>query len=143
MADEYSNDGEQETRLSVEDLRALRQAKKERDELSTQIEAQKRELAFARAKIDLDDPRARYFVKGYEGELTPEAIRAEAEAAGFFNDVRVDTSHEVAGQHRIANASAGGNTTPPDLTQRIKEASSQEEVMAIMIEAGYPTSWSN
>lgn len=141
---DYDDDGNeiQETRLSVEDLRALRAASKERDTLSAQIAAQNRELAFARAKIDMDDPRTKYFIKGYDGDLTPEAIRAQAEADGFFKDVRVDTSHEVAGQTRIANASAGGNTNPPDLTSRIQQASSQEEIMAIMIEAGYPTSWS-
>jgi hypothetical protein len=142
MADDYDDD--QETRLSVEDLRALRQAKKERDDLAAQINAQNRELAFARAKIDMDDPRTKYFIKGYDGELTPEAIRAQAEADGFFNQQkRADTSHEVAGQQRIANAAAGGTTNGPDLHEKIKNAQSQEEVMAIMIEAGYPTSWNS
>ena len=144
MADEYDdNDDPQEARLSVEDLRALRQAKKERDELVTKFDAQNRELAFAKAKIDMDDPRTKYFVKGYDGELTPEAIRAQAEADGFFREEsRQNNSQEDAGQQRIANASAGGSSSGPDLTQKLREAGSQEEVMAIMIEAGYPTSWS-
>ena len=41
-----------------------------------------RQDTFRSAGIDLNDPRAKYFVKGYEGELDAEAIRIEAEAAG-------------------------------------------------------------
>lgn len=42
-----------------------------------------RENAFLKAGIDTDDARMRYFVEGYKGELTKEAIVAEATAAGF------------------------------------------------------------
>ena len=31
----------------------------------------KRELAFTKAGIPLEDPRIDYFVKGYDGELDP------------------------------------------------------------------------
>ena len=144
MPDEYEEtDDGQQTQLSVDDLRNLRRAAKERDDLTAQVNAQNRELAFARAKIDMDDPKLKYFVKGYEGELTPEAIRAQAEADGFFQTPQV--SHQDAGgQQRMAQASAGGGQkTQLELSDRIANASSQEEVMAIMIEAGYPTSWSN
>ena len=41
--------------------------------------------AFRSAGLDPDDTKVSYFVKGYEGELTPEAIAAEATAAGFLN----------------------------------------------------------
>ena len=44
-----------------------------------------RQDTFRSAGIDLTDPRVKYFVKGYEGELDVDAIRMEAEAAGFLN----------------------------------------------------------
>jgi len=145
MPDEYDEGNDGQAQLSVEDLRNLRSAAKERDTLSAQIASQNRELAFARAKIDMDDPKLKYFIKGYEGELTPEAIRAQAEADGFFKQESPRQGHQDMTSHqRIASASSGaGETATPDLAQRIAEAGSQEEVMAIMIEAGYPTSWSN
>lgn len=43
-----------------------------------------RENAFLKAGIDTDDPRMRYFVEGYQGDLTKEAIVAEATTAGFI-----------------------------------------------------------
>jgi hypothetical protein len=45
--------------------------------------AAERKLAFAEAGVPLNDPRSKYFVKGYEGELTAEAIQAEAAAFGL------------------------------------------------------------
>lgn len=140
---DYDDNDDGQTQLSVEDLRNLRNAAKERDTLSAQVDAQNRELAFARAKIDIDDPKLKYFVKGYEGDLTPEAIRAQAEADGFFQKPQVvDNRQDMAGQQRIANASSGaGETAIPDLAAKLRDAGSQEEVMALMIEAGYPTSW--
>jgi hypothetical protein len=44
-----------------------------------------RRIAFLEAGINpTADPKLNYFVAGYKGDLTPEAIRAEAEAAGFL-----------------------------------------------------------
>lgn len=43
-----------------------------------------RENAFLKAGIDTDDARMRYFVDGYKGELTKDAIVAEATTAGFL-----------------------------------------------------------
>lgn len=142
MADEYDDDDEQGARLTIEDLRALRKAAKERDQLAAQLAAHERDLAFARAKLDMDDPKVKYFVKGYEGEMTPEAIRAQAEADGFFRDVQV-TNGEQQSQQRIVNASSGAGETPPtDLQDLIRNAESADEVMKIMTQAGYPTTWS-
>ena len=45
--------------------------------------ALERRIAFAEAGVPLSDPRAKYFVKGYEGELTAEAIQAEAATFGL------------------------------------------------------------
>lgn len=130
-------------RLSVNDLRALRKASRERDDLNSQLAAQNRELAFAKAKLDLDDPKLKYFIKGYEGELTPEAIRAQAEADGFFHTPQQPRNNEEVGaQERMTRASSGATETPNvKLEDMIRQASSPDEVMKLMVQAGYPTTW--
>ena len=60
-------------RLPKADLQQLRaKARKAEDA--------ERRLAFAEAGIPLGDKRASYFVKGYDGELNPDAIKADWEA---------------------------------------------------------------
>lgn len=141
------DDDVQVAQIPAHDLRNLRKAAKERDDMAAKLSARDRELAFAKAKLDLEDPRIRYFIKGYDGELSSEAIRAQAEEDGFLSamaDQKPDTSGEVRAQGRIANASAGaGQTKEPDLVEQIRNAQSQEEVMALMTQAGYPTSWTS
>lgn len=62
----------------------LRRAKKAKEKAERELAQLRRERAFAKAGIDPDDPRTAYFVKGYDGDITPEAIRAEAIQAGFI-----------------------------------------------------------
>lgn len=64
--------------------RDLEQRANKSTELQQQLDAANRELAFAKAGIPLaqdpanPNPLLTYFVTGYSGEMTPEAIRAEA-----------------------------------------------------------------
>lgn len=141
MADEYDDD-EYEEQQPNSDIRKLRQKAKEYDALQSQLAAKDRELAFARARLDLDDPKMGYFVRGYDGELTTEAIRQKAAEDGFIpRDTNPDSQKELKTQQRIANASSGASETPPvDLQDLIRQASSPEEVMRLMDQAGFPTS---
>lgn len=92
--DDGSADGDGETY----DVRQLRQHTRELErqlkELKPLADAGKeaatlrRELAFRDAGIDPKQPGASYFMKGYDGELTAEAILAEAKAAGFVRDAQ-------------------------------------------------------
>jgi hypothetical protein len=143
MADEYEEEG-QESEEGNQDIRNLRKAAKERDGLAAQVAAQGRELAFAKAKLDLDDPKLKYFMKGYEGEMTSEAIRAQAEADGFIapSEKTQQAAAEGNAQQRIAGASSGAADTPsPDFHQLVSEANSVEEVMKLAIQQGMHTSW--
>ncbi len=148
MSDEYNEefDDEQDdgpVSLNRSDLRNLRKAAKERSDLAARLAAQERELAFAKAKLDLDDPKIEYFVKGYDGDLTPDAIRAKAEEAGFLAAQKQQPpADEVTAQRRIANASSGATETPdPNLAELIGQAQTQEEVMKLITQAGLPTTW--
>lgn len=138
------------TQITVKDLKNLRQAFKERNDLATKTSQYERELAFAKAKLDLEDPKIGYFMKGYDGDLTPDAIRERAEADGFLtppptNQNQSDNRGDMQAQQRIARASAGaGETSLPDLAELIAQANSPEEVMKLVQSAGdIPTSWDN
>jgi hypothetical protein len=61
-----------------------------------EAEALKRELAFAKAGIDTDSKAGKMLLKSYEGELTPEAIKAEAEEIGLFKPQTAVASTETA-----------------------------------------------
>lgn len=124
------------------DIKNLRRAAKERDDLQKQLADRDRELAFAKAKLDLDDPKLRYFIKGYEGELTPDAIRTQAQADGFLPAPPPPDQSEMNAHQRVQHASSGaGDAPPPDLNDQIRQAQSQEEVMELVMKNNLPTSW--
>jgi hypothetical protein len=134
---------DQKVAITAKDLRALREIAKAHQELQQTAAAAQRELAFAKAKIDLADPKMSYFVKGYEGELDPEKIREAAREAGFLAPEQTGVSREESAGHKtLSNASAGaGDAADQDLLAAINAAKSPEEVMRIMVAAGSQTSW--
>lgn len=86
------------------EIKALRRAAEEGKKA-------KREAAFLRAGIDPDDTRMSYFVKGYDGELDPSAIKQAAIEAGFLSEQapQQDAAAQQAqqGQQRIMQAAEG------------------------------------
>jgi hypothetical protein len=88
----------------------------------------KRELAFYKAGLPMDDPRLAYFVKGYDGAYDPDAIRKAAQDAGFISPSEQDTAREeeVAQHQQLAQASAGassaGKLTHADILNLARKA---------------------
>jgi hypothetical protein len=83
---EDHNGGSPEMEAEVEgdiDIRTLRERARRYDEAQAALPALKRENALMRSGVDLESPLGQLFVKGYDGELTAEAIRAEAERYGI------------------------------------------------------------
>ena len=80
--DETDDDEDSKPARTDQEWAELRRARKARDKALKELEGFKREKAFNKAGIDPDDPKFAYFVKGYEGDITPEAIRAEARPLG-------------------------------------------------------------
>ena len=118
----------------------MKQLEKEAEELRKQVaEATqaKRELAFVKAGIDPADPAAKYFVKGYDGELEADAIRTAAVEARLIappnNQPTVD---EQAAWNRSQRVVAGAQNMAPavDWADRLEKASSPNEVEQIMAE---------
>lgn len=113
MADNYTDDD-----LDTDDIdeaaddspRGLRRAANKSKKLEQELLAAKRELAFAKAGINPEDPKMRYFVKGYDGELSAEAVRQAALEAGFLaSQSGPDPAAQQAAQaqERVITASAG------------------------------------
>jgi hypothetical protein len=125
----------------------LRQEAKRAKALEAELEGLRRESAFSRAlgpALD-SDPRLSYFRRGYEGEMTPEAIRVAATQAGFLGQdipepMPTAPPPDFSAHQRIAAASAGaGGPQPPDALEAIRAAKSPEEVMSIMESIGRAT----
>ena len=139
-------DDETPVTISAKDLKALRSIAKDFGDIRQQNDQAQRQIAFAKAKIDITDPKMGYFIKGYEGDLEPDKIREAAVSAGFLSTdaqrVQIPAG-ELQGHQQMGDAAAGGAAGKGDLAEKIRNANSQEEVMAIMTEAGYPTSWSS
>jgi hypothetical protein len=118
-------------------MRELEQQVKAFEAKAKEAEAAQRELAFVKAGVDPDSAAAKYFVKGYDGELTAEAIRAAAEEASLIPSQRKEVVAEQQAWNRVAQASRAGETSdaPVDYVQRFNNAKSAEEVMALMAQA--------
>src|SRR6266566_2787510 len=88
MAD-YDDDGneiqEQEEQGNDPDwLKNTRKKARQADAAMAERDAAKRELMLMKAGIDLETPHGRLFAKGYDGDLTLEAVKASATDYGLL-----------------------------------------------------------
>lgn len=142
MSDVDNYDSDMEETNTRNPVRArMKELEKEAAELRKQIadaETAKRELAFVKAGIDPNSPMSKYFMKGYDGELSPDAIRQAAVEAQLISPPEATpTQVEAAGWQKIAKIAAGSQTAQPpvDWNQRLLNAESPKEVEAILAEA--------
>ena len=114
--DDYDQDDDDQNEPAPErnPLRAqLKRLEKEVKTLREQAEtgvAATRALEFAKAGINLGDPKAGVFVRGYDGELTEDAIKAAGVDFGLVDAPTTqvaDTSPERAASQRMDQAVAG------------------------------------
>jgi hypothetical protein len=139
FADEFYEDDDQPQETNPVRAR-MKQLEKENREFKKQLaeaEQARKEVNFLKAGIDISDPKFKYFVKGYDGELSPDAIREAAEEAQLITPKQevsdVDkqawqTSNKVA-------AGAESSSEGPSWMKRINDAQSEEELMAVFAEA--------
>ena len=118
-------------------LRKVEQQLQVAEAKAKEAEAAQRELAFVKAGVNPDSAAAKYFVKGYDGELTPEAIRAAAEEANLVSSEKKEAAVEQQAWNRVAQASRAGETSeaPVDYVQRFNNTKSADEVMALIAQA--------
>lgn len=153
MSDNYTDDDLDFEADESSDIRSLRRAANAAKRLKAENAQMKRELAFAKAGIALDDPKMRYFVKGYDGELEADVIREAATEAGFIQveqasqEQAPDPNMQAAAsaQQRVMAASAGA--TSEDISEEAAlsrmEAAMQEGGIEAMLDVarqyGIPT----
>ena len=139
--DDFNEDDYDQPASETHPVRArLKQLEKEAKELRKQVAefaVTQRELAFAKAGIDPASPQAKYFVKGYDGDLTPEAIRAAAEEAQLITPQSVQADPDKAAWQQTNRIAAGAETASegPSWVKRIRDASSADEISNIFAEA--------
>ena len=139
--DDFNEDDYDQPASDQNPVRArMKQLEKEAKELRKQVAefaVTQRELAFAKAGIDPASPQAKYFVKGYDGDLTPEAIRAAAEEAQLITPQPVQADPDKAAWQQTNRIAAGAETASegPSWVKRIRDASSAEEISNIFAEA--------
>ena len=93
--------------------------------------AAQRELAFFKAGVDPDIPGANWFIKGYDGELTDEAIKAEATKAGFLRGTAPQGQQGQQGQQQQSGAGqAAADGTVADMTAEQIAAAGQAAMTA-------------
>ena len=122
----------------------LRRAKKAADKAQKELAAFKAEREFEKAGLDPDDPKVAYFRKGYDGDLTAEAIRAEAIKAGFIQEAppeEPDTA-PLNAQQRMSDIANGGMTeTGSEMTASLDQAFANggtEGMMQYLASQGVP-----
>jgi hypothetical protein len=120
-------------------MRELEAENKRKDELLAQASQAQRELAFLKAGVNPENPMAKYFIKGYEGDLEVEAIRKAAEEANLIqsNARQQQVAQERGAWGRIGAASTAGEggEQPVDFVDRIKKARNPNEVMHLLAQA--------
>lgn len=116
----------------LEELRIRAERAKELEELNASLQ---RDLALQRAGVDTNSEAGRIFARGYDGELTPEAIRTQAQ--GFFQ--RSTHSDEVVAQERMQQAAQAPPVETVDPHSLIQQASSAAEVMELAGKFNWPT----
>lgn len=102
-----------------------------------ELETLKRKMAFAEAGIDVNAPVAKYFMKGYDGEVSAEAIRAAAEEANLLQPQKpkeVADESEKRAWARLQKASTAGEQTDEqvDWVKKLNSTRSQDEVMHLL-----------
>jgi hypothetical protein len=135
------------------DWAKLRQEQKKVRDRDSQIATLQRDLAFRNAGINPEDkdapPMTAMFVEGYKGELTTDAITAEAIKMGILKapdpepQLTAEQQQALKGQQQ-ADAAADGATPPaggPTLADLDKahEAGGNEALAAELAKVGVPT----
>lgn len=135
--------GQREPRLSRSDLRKLREKARKHDEMEQKLQAMERKELFRDAGVNPSDAKFKYFVKGYDGEMTVEAIQKEAAEAGLITLEPENPKDEVEGHQKIDDAGAGAAPTGKvDALEKLKgsDAKSLDEFIEQARNAGIPTS---
>lgn len=142
--DDGDDDGQQEryVQLTRQQIRALERDAKSARKTTDENAQLKRELAFAKAGVELTEKQQKSVLANIDGDLTADAIKAEAAELGFIAAPPAPSdTDEAKALDRIATASTGSESSPDDdpiarLT-RAAEEGGQEGILAELQRAGH------
>tara|TARA_R100001129_G_scaffold173590_2_gene145235 strand:- start:1733 stop:2179 length:447 start_codon:yes stop_codon:yes gene_type:complete len=110
------------------------------DEAVAQLAQLQRELSFRDAGVDPNTKQGQYFMRGYDGEMTADAIRAEAAELGLTGQpVQAEQPQvDYGAEQRIAMAADdAGPVANPDLNELIRLTNDEAELRALMEAHGH------
>ena len=110
------------------------------DEAVAQLAQLQRELSFRDAGVDPNTKQGQYFMRGYDGEMTADAIRAAAAELGLTGQpVQAEQPQvDYGAEQRIAMAADdAGPVANPDLNELIRLTNDEDELRALMEAHGH------
>lgn len=138
--EESTNSARQYQRKLEKELKEAKEAAKSSANENSELLSAKRELALIKAGIDTAGGTGALFAKSYDGELTVEAIRTDAEKYGLIPTSQTSAVAEnLNAQAQIANTSASATPSiPTNALDEIRGAKSEEEVLALVAKYQIP-----
>lgn len=139
MEDEFTEADEASSTESKPNWRRDLEARaSEGDEAKKELQQLKRKEVFRDAGLDTSNKMTEYFMKGYEGDLSVEAIQAEANDAGLSNMTANASSTNPAqdtdalAERRIQHAADdAGPVTNPALKELIRQTTNADELRTL------------
>ena len=120
MSDEFDNDNGGDD--APEHIKKLRADAEKGRKLESLLAEKERQIAFLQAGVDTSTKLGAMLMKTYDGELSSEAIKAEASDLGMFGEQEVQDSgpseRELRYQQARDNLSGGSVADTPDLEPR-------------------------
>ena len=110
------------------------------DEAVAELAQLRRELSFRDAGVDPNSKQGQYFMRGYDGEMTADAIRAEAAELGLTGQPVQTQQPQVdyGAEQRIAMAADdAGPVTNPELDTLIRQTNNPDELRELMEAHGH------
>ena len=110
------------------------------DEAVAELAQLRRELSFRDAGVDPSSKQGQYFMRGYDGEMTVDAIRAEAAELGLTGQPVQAQQPQIdyGAEQRIAMAADdAGPVTNPELDTLIRQTKNPEELRELMEAHGH------
>ena len=135
IADNDSENDSKNWRRKLEaDAKEGKRAYREAEIAKQEATKAKRELALMKAGIDLESGTGKLFAKAYDGEATPEAIKAAAQEFGLVpTSQTTEVQNDLSAIDRISQASAGATgTVAPNAIDEIRNAKSQEDIIKVL-----------
>ena len=120
--------------------RELEDRAKAGDEAVAQLAQLQRELSFRDAGVDPNTKQGQYFMRGYDGEMTADAIRAEAAELGLTGQPVQTQQPQVdfGAEQRIAMAADdAGPVANPELDTLIRQTKNADELRDLMEAHGH------